>query len=535
MLIAFILAALIDTASPAPAASAVVPLPDGTYTYAFKQGSTTLGTSVIAVMHAPDAVKTHEVVTLANTFTVDQTLDPASFVPRRLDAVYPGAKPTAIHVVFGSSISETIAGVPGTKSLAPVSGDKGFVPLDGPVLSGFFICAAQAQTTGSRSQTGVSPGSDAIIPIVLKSADASVRPASVPPADPGYTMSISSGAITAWFDPHTFVPQDLEIPAQGLSIVLTKQAAQPSMQATPAVPKPLPTAQPHFTSRDVIFRSADGTRLAGTLTIPEGGRRGLSAVVLVHGSGPVDRDERLGPNPIFLELSNALSNHGYAVLRYDKRGVGASGGDPKTTTRDLLLADARSAIAFVARESQVDPRKVFVLGHSEGGELAPSLAAAGAPVRGIVLMAPPAISIDKIMLQQATYGLSGKRKQDALAAQEHENLAIRTGVYQGPGAAWMRSSFGIDPADVIKRVPCPILILQGGKDFQVLATDLPRLVDAARSAHRVVTVHIFPNDDHLFITVPSGQKASIAEYFQPHRIDPAMLRALLSWLDLQAR
>ena len=200
-------------------------------------------------------------------------------------------------------------------------------------------------------------------------------------------------------------------------------------------------------------------------------------------------------------------------------------------TRDQLLADARSAVAVLARQPHVDPNQVFIVGHSEGGELAPSLAAGGAPVRGIALMAPPAIPLDQILLQQATHGLSGKRKQDALTAQQRDNIAIKNGAYQGAGAAWLRSSFGIDPAAVIKQVPCPILILQGGKDFQVLASDLPRLVNAARSARRDVTVHVFPNDDHLFITVPAGRQSSMAEYFQPHRVDPAMVSALLSWLD----
>ncbi len=539
-MVGFIGAVVIAASSPMPNASAAATasgaaaaaLPDGTYTYVFRANGAELGRSLISVSHAASAVKTHEVVTLGKTFTVDQTLDPATFVPRTFDAIYPGAKPTAIHVSFApDAISETIAGVSGTKSLTPVAGAVGVLPLDSIVLSGFFIAAAEAKDSASAPMTGISAGTETIIPLTLKRAEASTRPASVPAADPGYIMALPSGDVTIWYDPASYIPQDLEIPAQSLSIVLTRVSAQPSPNATPAAPTPLPTAVPRFASRDVTFASSDGTRLAGTVTVPDAHQRPLPAVVLVHGSGAVDRDERAGPNPIFLELSNALSNHGYVVLRYDKRGVGASGGNAQTTVRDQLLADARSAIAFVARQPSVDPHRVFVLGHSEGGELAPSLAAGGAPLRGIVLMAPPAIPLDQILLQQATLGLSGKRKADALAAQQRANLAIRTGVYSGPGAAWLRTSFGIDPAAVIKRVPCPILIVQGGKDFQVLAKDLPRLVNAAHAAHRDVTVAVFPNDDHLFITVPSGQQATFAEYLQPHRVDPAMIAALLRWLD----
>jgi dienelactone hydrolase len=536
-LIALIAAAIILDAGASPAASLApsAPLPDGTYTYEFRQGTASLGTATIGVARADGVVKTHEIASVGGrSFTIDMSLDPTSFVPQTLDGVYPGKNPTPVHVTFGSSeFNETITGM-GSKSVAPAPGAKGIAPLDGPVMSGFFLTPVQASTTGSTSFSGYSPGSETTLPIKLDPADATTRPANVPASDNGYLVSgLQSGSITIWYDPNTFVPQDCEIPAQSLSIVLIKTSAQSTMNSSaPPIPKPLSTATPRFASRDVTFTSSDGTVLAGTLTVPSPHvRKTMPAVVLVHGSGPATRDERIGPNLIFLELSNALSNHGYVVLRYDKRGIGKSGGNAKTTTRDQLLADARAAISFVAARSDVDPSDVFVLGHSEGGELAPSLAAGGAKLRGIALMAPPAIPLDQILMQQSTLGLSGKAAQDTAASEAAAITAIRTGVSNVPGAIWLRSSFGIDPAVVIRSVPCPILILQGGKDFQVLAKDLPRLVNAARAAHRDVTVVQFPNDDHLFDNLPGAQKATIANYMVPHRIDPAMISALLTWLD----
>jgi dienelactone hydrolase len=539
-LFALIAAVIIDGSSPAPSASpsAQPMVPNGTYTYAFRQGSTALGTAIIAVQRANGAVKTHEIDAVAGrSFTVDQTLDPVTFIPQTLDAIYPGAAPTAIHVTFGATaFDESIHGL-GSKSLTPTAGAKGIVVLDNVVLSGFFLTPAQSKANGSTSLTGLSPGSETIFPLALVPAAAASRPASVPAADVGSTVTgLQSGEITVWSDPQTFVPADFEIPAQSLSIVLVKESASAAMSASaPPSPKPLPTATPHFTSRDVTFRSSDGTLLSGTLTVPERPAARLPAVVLVHGSGATNRDEQIGPNPIFLELSNALSNHGYVVLRYDKRGVGKSGGDARTFTRDQLLADARAAIGRVAREPHVDAHAIFVVGHSEGGELAPSLAAGGAPLRGIALMAPPAIPLDQILLQQSQLGLQGAAAKQARTREEHAILGIKTGVANGSGAAWLRSSFGIDPAEVIKHVPCPILVLQGGKDFQVLASDLPRLVDAARAAHRQITVRLFPDDDHLFITHPVGQAATMADYMLPHRVDPAMIAALLDWLDARAR
>jgi dienelactone hydrolase len=540
-----IAALAIASASPNPSAGTASPAghaqapPDGTYYYSFRQGAAELGTATIALVRVGDIVKIHESTTLVGqSFTVDQSLVPATLVPATLDATYPGAKPTRIHIVFESqSATETVDGSSGSKTLSPLGGAKGAIALDGPVMSGFFIAPAQARALGSTSLEGFSPGHAATLALTMAPVDPSMRPSAAAPTDAGVTVTgLPSGSVTIWYDPGTLLPHDVEVPAQAISIVLVRQTAGATMSATPApAPTPLPTAQPHFTSRDVTFKSSDGTVLAGTLTIPDKPHGNVPAVVLVHGSGPLDRDERIGPNPIFLQLSNALSNHGYVVLRYDKRGTGKSGGNAKTFTRNQLLADARAAIAYVAGRPEVNAKKTFVVGHSEGGELAPSLAAGGASLRGIVLMAPPAVPLDQILRQQATRGLTGDAAKQALSKEDHAIFAIRTGLSTEAGAAWLRSSFGIDPARVIQHVPCPILILQGGKDFQVLLKDLPRLLNAAKSAHRDVAVRVFPNDDHLFITVPANRQATIAEYMVPHHIDPAMISALLTWTDAHSR
>ena len=529
-----------DTASPSPASSSPLPspaasaaIPDGTYTYEFRAGGGTIGTTSLTVSRVSGTVTVHEVATLQKTYTLDTTIDPLTFVAKSLHGTYPTATPTIIDITFASGgFVEKVLGK--TLNLAAVSGAKGIVELDGPFMTGFFLTPAQIGATSSMTLTGVSPGSATSFAITVSAAPASSRPAKVDAKDIGYaTKGLPSGDVTIWADPSTLVPQEMDVPAQGIAIVLTRKSivSMAVQAASGAVPTPLPTALPHFTSTDVSFTSRDGTRLAGTVTVPDHTTAGMPAVVLVHGSGPVDRNEQVGPNPIFLELSNALSNSGFVVLRYDKRGIGKSGGDARSATRDDLLDDARAAIAFVRRYRSVDPKRVFVVGHSEGGELAPSLAASGAPLRGIALMAPPAIPLDQILIQQTSRGLTGAAKAKAIADEQKQIAMVKAGTANPFGAGpWLRSSFGIDPAEVIKKVPCPILILQGGKDFQVLAKDLPRLVDAAKSAHRDITVRVFPNDDHLFITIPDGMAAVPAEYLAPHRIDPAMISALLAWL-----
>ena len=150
----------------------------------------------------------------------------------------------------------------------------------------------------------------------------------------------------------------------------------------------------------------DGRRrkLAGTLTVPNAAATPLPGFVLVHGSGCNDRDETIGPNKIFAQLANRLSNDGYAVLRYDKRSCGKSGG--KFPVRDRLIADARDAIAYLRAQPGIDPKRIYVLGHSEGGELAPSIAIADGHLRGIVLLAPPALPLEQILKQQLLRNVS---------------------------------------------------------------------------------------------------------------------------------
>jgi uncharacterized protein len=366
------------------------------------------------------------------------------------------------------------------------------------------------------------------------------RPAGVPATDAAATLTAGPVEETLWYDPATFTVDDAVVPSQNVEIKLVSRRLG---VVTAATPQPLamavPTPFPHFTSTDVTFTSADGTKLAGTVTVPDRARGRLPAIVLVHGSGAMDRNETIGPNPVFLQLSNALSNAGYVVLRYDKRGIGKSGGNAATTTRDDLLQDVRASIAFARTLRSVDARRIYLLGHSEGGELVPTVAAGNPMVAGIILMAPPALPLRQISLQQVLAmnppsGRATARREELAALQN-----IRSGKTTGPGMVWYRSSMDVDPAVEIARVHVPILILQGGSDVQVLPADLPRLVRAARAHNRDVTARVFPGDNHLFMKVTPGEpltpQAAVHQYLTvPARIDPAVLHALIAWLNARA-
>jgi uncharacterized protein len=386
--------------------------------------------------------------------------------------------------------------------------------------------------TGARAVTfGVLSGGRAVVARVADTP-APPPPAYVPAGDASISLELAGLRIDYYYDPATYVLHAFIIPLQGVETRLTQTTASGAVAPTPHLVAALPTPVPHFISRDVTFRSADGTLLAGTLTIPDRGHAPFPTVVFVHGSGPQDRDETIGPNAIFLQLSNALSNAGIAVLRYDKRGVARSGGANTPGTRNELLADVRAAFAFARTQAGVNPHRVFLLGHSEGGELVPSVAANEPAVAGIILLAPPALPLWRVSLEQ---GLAIATPAERAHFRIEELAALdKTRHGHDPAEAWYRSSMDIDPIVDIARVRRPILILQGTGDVQVFPADLPRLVQAARTHNHAVTVQLLTNDNHLFEPViggPQTPRQALSQYLTiPARIDPRVAAGIANWI-----
>lgn len=495
----------------APAASV---LPDGTYRYDITIGGHSVGNSTIVIRRESGTIAIGESASLVGTAVVsNRKLDESTFATVSYAGEAGGKRATV--AVAGNALAVTQNGV-SAKFSAP--SDAPIVVSDNRI-AGFAQIPATLQVTGAKKLTlaCVCGGNFALLPITMMSDSGGVL-----------TISIQSTTLALHYDPQTFVLQSVEIPAQSTAFTLKSYDPQPTALPQPVTPTPVPLPPAHYISRDVEIRADDGVTLAGTLTIPATAKRPLPGFVLVHGSGCNDRDETIGPNKIFAQLANRLSNDGYAVLRYDKRSCGKSGGT--FPVRDRLIADARDAIAYLRAQPEIDRNGIYVLGHSEGGELAPSIAIADGRLRGIVLLAPPAIPLEKILMQQALH-FNGTADPAKVQQKEKAQLdAIAAGERPGRLNAWLRSSFGIDPAALIAKVPCPILILQGTKDIQVLPSDTPRLVAAARTAHRHVSVVMLPDDDHLFIKLAPGETSTIGEYFTPVYLDAALFAAIESWL-----
>lgn len=295
------------------------------------------------------------------------------------------------------------------------------------------------------------------------------------------------------------------VPAQGLTI--TRGPAGPPLSAPPpdyGAPRDAP-----YTAEDVVVQTPAGLKLTGTLTIPRGRPRGRApAVVTITGSGPEDRDEQSGAIPgyrPFRELADTLGRRGIAVLRLDDRGVNGSDPGPSTATSEDFADDIRAGVAYLRSRPEVDPAEVALVGHSEGGIIAPMVAEGDSAIRGIVLMAATASTGREIVAEQNRYvidsvqHLAGSRRDSAIAYARRaaDSLAAKT--------PWIRFFFDYDPSRTARRVRTPVLILQGETDRQVPPSEAEKLAAAFRSGgNRDVTVRYFPATNHLFLADASG-------------------------------
>jgi fermentation-respiration switch protein FrsA (DUF1100 family) len=292
-----------------------------------------------------------------------------------------------------------------------------------------------------------------------------------------------------------------------------------------------------FTEREVAVGSGEWA-LPGTLTIPNGGGP-FPAVVLVHGSGPNNRDESLGPVAPFKDLAWGLASQGIAVLRYDKRtfvyqaAIAALGGD--ITVKEETVDDAAAAVDLLRSTEGIDPGAVFVLGHSLGGMLVPRIAAAAPEARGFIILAGAARPLEDLVLEQTEYivSLDGTVTPDeqamldqlraVVAKVKSPDLSPRTSAAELPlgtmGRYWLDLR-GYQPAEEAKGIARPILVLQGERDYQVTMADFA-LWQQALSGLPNVTLKTYPDLNHLFIT--GTGKSTPAEYQAPGHVSQAVV------------
>jgi dienelactone hydrolase len=321
--------------------------------------------------------------------------------------------------------------------------------------------------------------------------------------------------------------------------------------APPAKYEPPAYADPaKFEETEVTVGSGEWT-LPGTLAMPKG-QGPFPAVVLVHGSGPNDRDETLGPNKPFKDLAWGLATRGIAVLRYEKRSKVYGKkivADPKLeammTVKDETIDDALLAAALLQKTKGIDPKHVFILGHSLGGFLLPRIALAAEPkkIAGFISMAGLTRPLDDTIIRQMTYlyGLAGntlsdedrKRLQDIkdavakVKALTDADKGSTTKLLGAMPAYWLDLR-GYDPAETAKSVKAPMLFLQGERDYQVQTVDLENWKKALGS-RRDVEFHLYAKLNHLFY---EGEGVLVPlEYMQKHgSVAPYVVDDIASWI-----
>jgi hypothetical protein len=309
------------------------------------------------------------------------------------------------------------------------------------------------------------------------------------------------------------------------------------------------------TRRVVISRSndqqvripANGFTLAGTVSLPASQAAArLPVVILVGGSGPTDRDETVAGIPVLGQLAGALADAGFLVLRYDKRGIGQSGGRAEAAGLTQYAEDLRAAVRFLANRKDVDSKRIAAVGHSEGGAVALLAAAQDRRIAAIVLMATAGVSGNDLILAQQQHlldrsTLSETEKQEKIELQKHIHEAVLTGKgWEGLPAdvrrqaenAEFQSLLTYDPAKVVPRVQQPMLILQGTLDTQVEPSNADRLEALARARKKPAPVEVarISGVNHLFVPATTGEVQEYAS-LPDKQISPAVSAAIAEWLQ----
>jgi uncharacterized protein len=371
-----------------------------------------------------------------------------------------------------------------------------------------------------------------------------------------YDMRIGQQRVTAWQEEggrlamitvpaqqFTAVRKGYEPYATALERTVTGQSANGGPNGAARRDYSAPPDAP-YTAQDAVI-AVDRYALVGTLLLPKGGKAPYPAVLMITGSGQQTRDEELpipgleGYRP-FRQIAEALAASGIAVLRVDDRGAGQSGGGETVlgATTTALARDTRAQVAWLRNRRDIDPARIALVGHSEGANIAPMVAATDPRIAAIVMIAGTGKRGDEVLVDQLNDIMTRDSaltpaRRDALKAQQQANFKTILDGGQVPGeprSVWLREFLTYDPLPTLRRVRQPILVLQGERDRQVVAENASRIGEAAQQAGNPdVTVRVLPGLNHLLLPASTG---AVSEYgsLETDRIGADVIGVLNDWL-----
>ncbi|MHB0878272.1 MAG: alpha/beta hydrolase family protein [Anaerolineae bacterium] len=507
-------------------------------------------TPAVAATDAPTAAATTAAAAPTNTVAA---ATPTTAAPQATATLAAAASPTVAVTAEGTAAAE---GTPAAAGEGIVGQWEGAITIQGQDLG--ILVSFVAADGGYTGTMDVPAQSAADLPLANVTYEA---PSVHFEAFSGDRLAIFAGEFT---NANTITGDFSQAGFEG-AFTLTRAAV---VEAEPVL----------YRQEEVTFTNADAS-LAGTLTLPEGDGP-FPAVVLISGSGQQNRDEEVLGFKVFGTIADYLTRQGIAVLRYDDRGIGGSTGDVEQATSEDFAQDALAAVQFLAARDDISPLSIGLIGHSEGGIIAPMVANQSDDVSYVVLLAAPAMPGDDLLMEQVRliYESSGasQAEVDAAVAQQQELLqAIDAGegseewsaigtrtatqlratvealptadrgalgdidafVTEGAAASlaaantpWLRYFLTYDPVPAMEELDVPVLALYGSKDVQVAAPSNSAAMRAAleASGNSDATVEVLQDANHLFQMADTGSPDEYASL--PKEFVPGFLDVIAGWI-----
>jgi pimeloyl-ACP methyl ester carboxylesterase len=418
------------------------------------------------------------------------------------------------------------------------------VPSDAVVLTDSFFGAYEALAARLAGVTGTAEipcffvRQSVVMARVTASTDERIQTPSrtIPARRHRFTLIVSPAPIEAelWADENNRLLR-LSVPWSGLDVVREDIATVAMRRQTVT-----------RAGDEQVRIAAAGFTLGATISKPSTPppARGYPAIVLVPGSGPQDRDEVRSEVPVFGHLANQLADAGFLVARYDKRAVGLSGGRAESVGVGDYAEDARAVVKFLEKRRDVDDDRVTVLGYGDGGWTALLAASREGDIDSIVLVATPGVSGSDLVLAQqqealARMNIPEQEKQAKIELQKKINAAVISGTGWGALPAemrqqadtpWFQSFLAFDPAEVMKRVKQPLLVVHAELDREVTAAHAERLTQLGRARKdRRTDAATVPGVNHLLAAAATGSEAEYPE-LKEKAVSPAVSNVIAEWL-----